>query len=102
MILPRRPLIRRAVRRGVRRQTRRVIRRRLRRIRRGAATLLLLGSAAVKLRQDDVARIEAATGRPVEDLSEEDLSAAMKNQGIQKLELDDADRDAIAAADTDE
>ena len=48
---------------------------------------LLYDQMAYKLHQDDVARIERASGTPVRDLSEDDLVAAMKRLGIQKLEI---------------
>ncbi len=74
----------------------------MRRLRRGTAALLLFGAAAIKLRQDDLARLEAATGHAVEDLTEEQLLAAMKKLGINRLELDAGDRAAISEAATDE
>lgn len=51
--------------------------------------ILALYEAAMlyKLSQWDVRRIEADTGKPVEQLSEEELVAAMKRMGINKLEL---------------
>ncbi len=41
------------------------------------------------LAEEDVKRIEAHAGQPAEALTEEQLLAAMKKLGIQKLELDD-------------
>ena len=110
--------IRRAVRRGaVRRRMmppmmgpimgplmRPLARRRMRRMRRwmrprwwlaGPAMMLLFGSAAYKLRQDDINRIQAETGHEAGELSEEELLDTMRRLGIQKLELDDEDRDAV-------
>lgn len=51
--------------------------------------ILALQEAAMlyKLNQWDVKRIEADTGKPVEQLSEAELIAAMKRMGISKLEL---------------
>lgn len=96
----RRP-IRRAVRRNVRRDIRRTRRRflRRRRLMRGSFAILFFGAAAYKLRQSDVERIETETKRPAEDLTEDELRAAMQRLGIQKLELDDEDESAIDAAD---
>jgi hypothetical protein len=64
-----RRLRRRITRRGARRAARRVSRR------------ILVAEDAVKIEQE--------TGQPVEELTEEQLLAAMKRLGIQTLELDD-------------
>jgi hypothetical protein len=64
----------------------------------GPFMLLLFESSRYKLHQSDVGRIETATGRSVTDLSEEELVAAMRKLGIQKLELSDEDEAAIAGA----
>ena len=53
--------------------------------------------AAVKLTQKDAQAIEQHTGASVEELTEEDLAAAMKELGIKSIELDDNDRAAIAS-----
>ncbi len=60
----------------------------------GPSTLLMLGgtAAAIKLYQNDIERIEQATHRSVNDLTEEELLAAMRRLGIKKLELDAEDR----------
>jgi len=90
---------RRAGRRTARRTTRRVMRRRLRRrILVGGMVLLAVGgtAAAIKLTQKDAERIEQHTGASVEELSEEELVAAMKDLGIQSIELDENDRAALA------
>ena len=57
---------------------------------------LLYDSMAYKLYDDDVGRIERETGKPARDLSEEELVAAMKRLGIQKLELTQEDTGAIS------
>jgi hypothetical protein len=60
--------------------------------------LLAVGGAAygaVKLTQKDTQRIEEYTGESVEELSEEDLIAAMEKLGIQSIELTEDDQ-AIA------
>ena len=48
---------------------------------------LLYDQKAYKLHQDDVDRIERASGKPVRHLSEDELVEAMKRRGIQKLEV---------------
>ena len=63
--------------------------------------ILLLGgtAAAYKLRRSDVQEIETRTGQSADDLTEEELLAAMNKLGIQKLDLTEEDKDAIAQAD---
>ncbi len=61
--------------------------------------LLAVGGAAygaVKLTQQDAQRIEEHTGASVEELSEEDLIAAMEDLGIQSIELTEDDQAIIA------
>ena len=91
----------RRVARRIGRHVGRAIRRGARRLRLGTAVVLLLGGAiaAIKLRQDDVARLEQDTGKSAENLSEEELLAAMKRLGIRKLEITDEDRAAMAEGD---
>ncbi len=62
----------------------------------GGVMYLLYDSMAYKLYGADVDRIERDTGTPVRDLSEEDLVAAMKRLGIQRLEVTPADQTVIA------
>jgi hypothetical protein len=65
----------------------------------GPAMLLLFGGAAAyKLQRDDARRIETATGKSATDLTEEELLAAMKKLGIQKLELNEEDKAAVSQA----
>ena len=63
--------------------------------------LLAVGGAvaygAVKLSQKDADRIEEHTGASVEELSEEELVQAMKDLGIESIELSDEDKAALAA-----
>lgn len=64
----------------------------------GGAVLLAVGGAAygaVKLSQKDTDRIEEQTGVSVEELSEEELIAAMEDLGIQSIELTEDDQAII-------
>jgi hypothetical protein len=100
---------RRAGRRTARRTTRRVARRRAFRpaayrrpvVRRPLGSLLILGATAgvaYKLGQNQAQQIEEYTGYPPDQLSEQDLQAAMNDLNIQPEPLDDADRQAISDA----
>ena len=59
--------------------------------------MLLVGGAAYKLGQSSVQQIEQHTGKSAEDLSEQELEAAMNELGIQEEEVTDADMAAIEA-----
>jgi hypothetical protein len=63
----------------------------------GGMVLLAAGgtAAAIKLSQRDADRIEAHTGASVEELTEEELVQAMRDLGIQSIELDENDRAII-------
>jgi hypothetical protein len=92
---------RRAGRRAARRTTRRVMRRRFRRrVMVGGMVLLAVGgtAAAIKLSQQDAQRIEQHTGTPVEELSDEELTGAMQDLGIQSAALTSEDKAALASA----
>ena len=52
---------------------------------------------AVKLSQKDAQRIEEHTGSSVEEMTEEELVQAMKDLGIESIELSDEDKAALAA-----
>jgi hypothetical protein len=56
------------------------------------------GAAAVKLTQQDAKRIEQHTGVPVEELSDEELTGAMKDLGIQSAELTPEDKVSLSSA----
>jgi ATP-dependent protease HslVU (ClpYQ) peptidase subunit len=93
---------RRVARRIARRTARRTIRRGMRRRRRrriviGGMVLLAAGgtAAALKLTQKDAQRIEEHTRASVEELTEEELAAAMRDLGIKSIELDNNDRTII-------
>jgi hypothetical protein len=62
--------------------------------------VLAVGSAAygaVKLSQKDADRIEEHSGSSVEEMTEEELVAAMKDLGIQSIDLSDEDKAALEA-----
>jgi len=64
----------------------------------GGAVLLAVGGAAygaVKLSQRDADRIEEHTGASVDELTEDELSTAMQELGIQSMELDENDKAII-------
>jgi len=69
-----------------------------RRILVGGMVLLAAGgtAAAIKLTQRDAQRIEEHTGASVEELTEDELVAAMQDLGIKSIELDDNDRAIIS------
>jgi len=59
--------------------------------------MLLIGGAAYKLGQNSVKQVEEYTGKPADQLSEQELEAAMDHLGIQEEEITDADMAAIDA-----
>jgi hypothetical protein len=59
--------------------------------------MLLVGGAAYKLGQSSVKQIEQHTGKPAEELSQEELEAAMDQLGIEEEEITEADKAAIEA-----
>lgn len=86
----RRPASRRTARRASRRTTRRQFRRTA--LADGMVALAVGGTAtAVKVRQQDVDRIEIYTGKKVDELSEDEFTIAMDDLGIKEQELTDQD-----------
>jgi ribosomal protein L40E len=57
--------------------------------------LLFFGTMMYKLRVDDLRRIEMETGKSAQNLTEEDLKAAMRRLGIQNLEITPEDNEAV-------
>jgi hypothetical protein len=65
----------------------------------GLVAIAVAGTAtAVKMSQKDAQRIEAHTGKKPEDLSEQELEAAINDLDIETQELTDADVATIEAA----
>lgn len=88
------------MRRTTRRRTRRRVHRRHRRRRRrrilvGGAILLGGGALIYKLTKKDADTIEEHSGLSVEDMSDEELQAAMKELNIRSQDLTDEDRAAL-------
>jgi hypothetical protein len=64
--------------------------------------LVLAGGAVVwaghKLSQKNAQKIEEHTGKPADELSDEEVEAAMEELGIEEEELTEEDKAAIEAA----
>ena len=64
---------------------------------------MAIGGAAYgtfKLATRDVRKIEQHTGRSADDLTEQELIAAMEDLGIEKIELTDSDKAEITRAES--
>lgn len=85
-----------AKRRSVRRVSRRT---RRRRIVVGGATIMMIGGAysSYKVSSQEAQQIEESTGKPAEELSEEEMETALDDLGIQDQELTPEDEAAIEA-----
>ena len=96
----------RTMRRRSRRRTRRRVRRHRRRRRR---RILLLGGALVlggayaghKLSQRDAEQIEQASGKSIEEMSDEELKQYMEERGIEPEPMTDEDRAYVEQQGTD-
>lgn len=65
--------------------------------------MIALGTAAVyKMSKKDVQRVEESTGKTAEDLSDEELKAAIEDLQIQVDELSDAEWAEVEKADAEE
>lgn len=71
------------------RRHRRMRRRMRRRLIIGGAVILAIGTSATKMSQSEVQQVEQHTGMKAEDLSEEQLDAAMSDLGIEGQEPTD-------------
>ncbi|MFX1474899.1 MAG: hypothetical protein ACFFCO_05385 [Promethearchaeota archaeon] len=100
-----RPRVRRIRRhrRRVRRHRRRV-RRHFRRVRRGAYWLFAPPGAVApwRLHRRHVIIIEREAGKPIDELSEEELDELMEKLGIEKEDLTDEDEEALEEEDEDD
>ena len=70
---------------------------RRRRILVGGAALLLVGGAAYKISQSQAKQIEQHTGKPPEDLTQQELEQAMDDLDIEEQEITPQDEAAIEA-----
>ncbi len=86
-------------RRSVIRRHRRIRRRMRRRLIIGGAVVLAVGTSAVKMSQKEVEQVEQHTGQKAEDLSEEQLDAAMADLGIEGQEPNDQEIAMLEAED---
>ncbi|MHA1679868.1 MAG: zinc ribbon domain-containing protein [Promethearchaeota archaeon] len=94
-----RRVVRRAATRPFRAARRASTRRRIRRRRRRLARRVVLGSSilfglagstlAYRLSRRDAARIEESAGKPLEELSEDELHETMDAEGIERREITD-------------
>ena len=71
------------------RRHRRMRRRMRRRMLIGGAVILAIGTSATKMSQSEVQQVEQHTGMKAEDLSEEQLDAALGELGIEGQEPTD-------------
>ena len=83
-------------RRHARQQRRRMHRRRRRRrVLLGGALVVGAGALAYKLGKNDTQQIEEHTGRSVEEMSDEELEAAVNELNLRKEPLDESDQQYI-------
>jgi hypothetical protein len=61
------------------------------------AVILAIGSSATKMTQSEVQQVEQHTGKKAEDLTEEQLDAAMTDLGIEGQEPTDQEVAALEA-----
>jgi hypothetical protein len=91
--------VRGPARRSVIRRHRRMRRRMRRRLVVGGMVLLAVGTMAVKMSPAEVQQVEQHTGQKAEDLSEEQLDAAMNELGIEGQEPTDQEVTMLEAED---
>ena len=96
------PRLGRRIRRGRRRvrRSRRRVRRHFRRVRRGAYWLFApVAGASWRLHRRHVIIIEREAGKPIDELSEEELEKLLEKLGIEKEDLEDEDEEALGEED---
>ncbi len=91
-----------AARRSVRMMARRRRRRRRRRVLLVGGMVALGTYSVYKLSKKDTERVEEYTGKPAEELTDEQLEQAMDQLGIPKEELSDAEYDEVEKADAED
>lgn len=87
---------------AVRMRARRQRRRRRRRIILVGGMIALGTSAVHKYSQKDVEKIEQQTGKPAEELTDEELQQATQQLNLQPQEMSDEEWDAVEAADAED
>jgi hypothetical protein len=63
----------------------------------GGAALVVAGNSAYKMSEADAQKVQQQTGKPPEDLSEEQLEQAMDDLNIEEQDLTPEDQAAIEA-----
>lgn len=88
------------MRRGVMRRTARRTSRRMfrRRLIVGSATLFMVGGIAHKLSQNDAQKVEQQAGKPVDQMSEQELQAAMQKADVREQQMTSEDEQAMEHA----
>jgi len=99
---PGRMAVRRMARMTVRRMTRRRRRRRRRRVLLVGGMVALGTYSVYKLSKRDTERVEEYTGKPAEELTDEQLEQAMDQLGIEKQEVSDTEYEEIEQADAED
>ncbi|MBD3192701.1 MAG: zinc-ribbon domain-containing protein [Candidatus Heimdallarchaeota archaeon] len=94
----------RKARRRALRRNRRFIRRRTRRLLIGGAIILALAGTnrSYKMQERDVERLENHYGRPVEELTEEEIITGMRHLGIERIDLTSEDEARVYDLDREE
>lgn len=97
-------MMRRGVGRGPARRTmmrrhRRMRRRMRRRILIGGMVVMGVGMSAYKMSSKEVEQVEQHTGKPAEDLTEDEMNQAMDDLGIEGQEVSDSEMAQLEASD---